>query len=89
MLPKSNAGAGMGAAATIVLVFVMQQVAIELGAGHIPIPDEWRWTVPILTALCAGVLAVLTPYYSMAEQATGRREVHSPPDAPVRNVRNK
>lgn len=89
MLPKSNAGAGMGAALTIVLVYVMQQFAIELGAGHVPIPEAWQWTVPILTALIAGLLAVLTPYYSRSEQETGRREVHTPPDAPVTNVRDK
>lgn len=89
MLPKSNTGAGIGAALTIVLVYVMQQVAIELGAGHVPIPDEWRWTVPILTALIAGVLAVLTPYYSRTEQETGHREIHTPPDTPVRTMRHK
>ena len=79
----------MGAALTVVLVYVLQQFAIELGAGHVPIPDEWRWIVPILGAFIAGVLTAITPYYSQSEQETGRREVHTPPDAPVRNVRDK
>jgi hypothetical protein len=89
VLPKSNAGAGIGAGLTIVLVYVMQQFAIELGAGHVPIPEAWQWTVPILTALIAGLLAVLTPYYSRSESDTGKREIHVPPDAPVRTMRDK
>lgn len=89
MLPKSNAGAGVGAAITVVFTYVMQQFAIELGAGHVPIPEQWQWTVPILTALIAGVLAVITPYYSKREQDTGMRQVHVPPDAPVQTVEDK
>lgn len=29
---------------------VMGQFAIELGAGHVPIPEAFQWTVPILNA---------------------------------------
>lgn len=83
MLPKNNTGAGIGAALTVVLVFVLQQFSIELGAGHVPIPDAYRWLVPILGAAIAGTLTVLTPYWSQRETRTGRRRIVTPPDAPV------
>ena len=48
------------AGAYLALMFVsgaLAQFAIELGAGHVPVPIEWRWVVPILSA---GIVA-LTP----------------------------
>jgi hypothetical protein len=33
-----------------VLGAVVGQFAVELGAGRVPIPAEWAWTVPIAVA---------------------------------------
>ena len=60
-LPRNNGGATIGAAGIVVFVLVLQQLAVELSAGHVPIPMEWRWVVPILGAAITGSLAVLSP----------------------------
>ena len=60
-LPRNNTGAGIGAGLVIVLTLVLQQLAVELSAGHVPIPMEWRWVVPIVGAAITGSLAVLSP----------------------------
>lgn len=62
-LPTSNGGAGAGMMIVIVLSYFLDAMLVQLGAGNIPIPKEYIWTVPLLTALIRGLMAVLTPYY--------------------------
>jgi lipopolysaccharide export LptBFGC system permease protein LptF len=57
----NNTRAAIGGAIAIIVTYTLQQFAVELGAGHVPIPEAWHWTVPIVTALIGGVLATLTP----------------------------
>lgn len=54
MIPKSNSIAVLFAALNALLVAFGQ----ELTAGKVPIPDEWRWAVPLLVA----VITAVSPY---------------------------
>lgn len=56
-----NTKAAIGGALIVIVFYTLQQFAIELGAGHVPIPAEYQWTVPIATALITGVASTLTP----------------------------
>lgn len=43
----------------ILLNIGLTQFAVELGAGHVPVPEAVRWIVPIVTALLTGLGALL------------------------------
>jgi hypothetical protein len=60
-MSDDNTRAAIGGAIALVISYTLQQLAVELGAGQVPIPDAWHWTVPIMGALISGVVAVLTP----------------------------
>lgn len=37
----------------------LAQFALELGAGNVPVPPEWRWVVPIAVAALTSATALL------------------------------
>ena len=43
----------------VVLNAGVTQLAIQLGAGEVPLPPEWRWCVPTLTAILTAAGALL------------------------------
>lgn len=48
-----------GYALAIVLSYGLTAFAIQLGAGKVPIPEAWQWTVPIIGALITASLMLL------------------------------
>lgn len=49
-----------GYGALIVLQAMASQLSIEIGAGRVPMPAAWQWTMPILSAGLV-TLSVLLP----------------------------
>ena len=43
----------------VVVNMGLAQFAVELGAGNVPIPMEWRWVVPIAVAMLTATTALL------------------------------
>lgn len=46
-------------AAAIVVSYALTAFAIQLGAGKVPISDDWQWVVPIVSAVVTGMLTLL------------------------------
>lgn len=63
LLPKSNTWALIGAALVTVIVAVLNYLLQFFASGKSWPTDIHGWVVLLLPALCAGVLAALTPYY--------------------------
>lgn len=45
--------------AAIIASYALTAFAIQLGAGRVPISDDWQWVVPILSAVVTGLLTLL------------------------------
>lgn len=43
----------------IVASYGLTAFAVQLGAGKVPIPDEWEWVLPILSAVVTATLTLL------------------------------
>lgn len=67
-MPKNNTWALIGAAATTVIVFVLSALIKFFASGSNWPTTVEGWLQLILPALCAGVLAALTPYYQHGQQ---------------------
>lgn len=39
--------------------FVLTAFAIQLGAGKVPIPPGWEWTIPLIAAAVTGAMMFL------------------------------
>jgi len=62
-MPKNNTWALIGAGATTVIVFILGAL-IQFFASDQPWPATAQgWLQLLLPALCAGLLAAITPYY--------------------------
>lgn len=55
---QSNA-AMLAYSALAILNAILMQFAVELGGGRVPIPDGWRWAVPIASAGLVALTALL------------------------------
>lgn len=66
-MPKNNMGAVIGFGVAFVIVAILSQFNIELGKGNVPIPNDWQWAVPIITAGIAAIITVVTPYFSPSQ----------------------
>jgi hypothetical protein len=86
-VPINNNWALIGAALATIAVFVLNALINFFGSG-MPWPDTTTgWLHLILPALCAGILAAITPHYSISEARTGRRMINAPArDAPVLDI---
>lgn len=49
----------IGYSTLAILNAILMQFAVELGAGRVPIPDAWRWAVPIASAGLVALTALL------------------------------
>jgi len=47
-----------------VIAAAVGQFAVELGAGRVPIPEAWRWAVPIVNAGLVALVANLPTTFS-------------------------
>lgn len=63
LLPKSNTWALIGAGITTVVVFVLNFLLQFFASGKSWPTTVDGWVTLLLPAVCAGVLAALTPYY--------------------------
>lgn len=50
---------GAAYATLAVLSALLTAFAVQLGAGKVPIPDDWQWVVPILSAGLVAVTSLL------------------------------
>lgn len=48
--------------AAVVLNYGLTAFAIELGKGNVPIPTQWQWIIPILSAVVTALLMFLPRY---------------------------
>lgn len=66
---------------------ILTQTAVELGAGHVPLPADWRWVVPIASAGLVALTALLPRVGATrtVETITVERKVTDtdPPDHPA------
>lgn len=82
-MPRNNTWAVIGAVLTTIAVFVLTDLLTFLNSGAIWPADMNGWLHLIVPSLIAGVLATLTPHYSLSERATGFRVINTTSDAPV------
>lgn len=54
-----TAGSGVGYAILAIANLVLGQLAIEMGAGRVPVPAEFQWLVPLAMAALNGVAMFL------------------------------
>lgn len=56
---------------------VLCQLAIELGAGRVPLPESWQWVVPILSAGLVALTSLLPRIGAerTVEKLTVKREI--------------
>jgi high-affinity Fe2+/Pb2+ permease len=83
-VPNNNAWSVIGAAVAVVTVFVLTALLNFFGTGNAWPTTMQGWATIVVPALCAGLLAVLTPHYSVSEARTGARLINTQHgDAPV------
>jgi hypothetical protein len=83
-MPINNTFSLIGGAAATILVFVLTDLLNFFNSGRDWPTTTQGWLAIILPALCAGLLAVLTPHYAVSEVRTGARLIDTARgDAPV------
>lgn len=82
-MPVNNVWATIGAVLTAVAVIVLQALVdfFRTGAAFPTTLDGW--VVALAPGVAAGLLALLTPHYSISEQKTGSRVMRAGRDAQV------
>lgn len=55
-----------------VLNLMLMAFSQQLGAGNVPIPEAWQWTVPILGAGVIGLTMLLPRLNSPSDQAPAK-----------------
>lgn len=82
-VPRNNTGAVYGAVLITVAVFVLTDLLNFFNSGA-PLPTDMNgWLHLVVPSVLAGLLASLTPHYSLTERSTGLRIIDSSKDAPV------
>jgi hypothetical protein len=85
-MPKNNYGAVVGAVLVTVAVFVLTDLSKFFQSGSPWPTDVDGWLQLVVPSIVVGLLAALTPHYSMSERTTGFRVINTANDAPVLDV---